>query len=88
MWVYYRAIETRFTLHARLDYYSREDMVGIIQRTCGLLEVEINEDGAKEIAGAQENLGSQITLFILNFAQQKLTAVLTADGSQCARTTR
>ncbi|MEK9985610.1 MAG: Holliday junction branch migration DNA helicase RuvB, partial [Opitutae bacterium] len=71
-------LRTRFTLHARLDYYSREDMVGIIQRTCGLLEVEINEDGAKEIAGRARGtprISNNLVHFARDFAQQR------GDGS-------
>ena len=53
-------------------------MVGIIQRTCGLLEVEINEDGAKEIAGRARGtprISNNLVHFARDFAQQR------GDGS-------
>ena len=43
-------LRSRFTLQTRLDYYSRKDLVAIVERTCGLLEVPIDAGGAEEIA--------------------------------------
>ena len=43
-------LRSRFTLQTRLDYYSRADLMAIVERTCGLLDVPIDEGGAEEIA--------------------------------------
>ena len=67
-------LRTRFTLQARLDYYSREDMVYIIQRTCRLLEVEIEKKGAIEIANRARGtprISNNLVLFSRDFAQQR-----------------
>ncbi|MCB1134731.1 MAG: Holliday junction branch migration DNA helicase RuvB, partial [Chlamydiia bacterium] len=43
-------LRSRFALTCRLDYYSQEDLALIIRRTCRILNVEITEDAALEIA--------------------------------------
>ena len=43
-------LRDRFGLVARFDFYSREDLTRIVQRTAGILDVAINPDGAAEIA--------------------------------------
>jgi holliday junction DNA helicase RuvB len=41
---------TRFAIRERLDYYSADHLQGIVGRSARLLGVEIEEDGAREIA--------------------------------------
>lgn len=41
---------TRFPIRERLDYYKADHLAGIIKRSAGLLNVEINDDGARQIA--------------------------------------
>ena len=41
---------SRFGVSIRLDYYPPEDLEKIVLRSAGLLRVEIDEDGAREIA--------------------------------------
>ena len=43
-------LRDRFGLTARLDYYESEELQSIVQRTAGILEVDIDVDGAAEIA--------------------------------------
>jgi len=43
-------LRSRFGLNNRLDYYDTATLVKIVQRSARLLEVEIAEDGADEIA--------------------------------------
>jgi Holliday junction DNA helicase RuvB len=43
-------LRSRFAMNNRLDYYSHEELAGIVRRSAGLLGVEIEEKGAKEIA--------------------------------------
>ena len=44
-------LRSRFTLQSRLSYYDHKTLIGIVERTCGLLDVAIEEPGAAEIAG-------------------------------------
>ena len=80
-------LRTRFTLQARLDYYSLEDMVGIIERTCSLLEVEVDRGGATEIAGRARGtprISNNLVNFARDYAQQRgdgrITQVVAADA--------
>jgi len=43
-------LRSRFGLANRLDYYTREELALIIERSAGLLDIEIDTDGALEIA--------------------------------------
>ena len=43
-------LRSRFGLQNRLDYYSHEDLAGIVSRNAAKLGVEIDEQGALEIA--------------------------------------
>src|SRR5260221_9532480 len=41
-------LRSRFTLQTRLDYYSAADLISIVNRSCRLLNVTIEPDGAHE----------------------------------------
>lgn len=43
-------LRDRFGFTAHLDFYDPEDLVQVLQRSAGLLEVEVRPDGAEEIA--------------------------------------
>lgn len=43
-------LRTRFALSLRLDYYSAEELAEIVERSAGILGVEIDHEGAYEIA--------------------------------------
>ena len=43
-------LRDRFGLVARLDYYTADDLEAIVDRAAGILGVDIDDDGAREIA--------------------------------------
>jgi Holliday junction DNA helicase RuvB len=43
-------LRDRFGVVLRLDYYTPEELCTIIKRSAGILEIELSEDGAEEIA--------------------------------------
>ena len=43
-------LRERFGFTPRLDYYDREELALVVKRSAGILEVEVEEDGAEEIA--------------------------------------
>jgi Holliday junction DNA helicase RuvB len=43
-------LRDRFGINSRLDYYESEDLFSIINRSAGILNIEINEDASHEIA--------------------------------------
>ena len=44
-------LRDRFGVILRFDYYETEDLYEIIKRSAEILEVQIDEDGALELAG-------------------------------------
>lgn len=80
-------LRSRFTLQTRLDYYSREHLVKIILRTCGLLKVDIDLEGAQEIARRARGtprIANNLVRFVRDFAQQrsngKVNRTIAADA--------
>jgi Holliday junction DNA helicase RuvB len=70
-------LRSRFTLQTRLGYYNHKDLVSIVKRSCKLLKVSINNEGAKEIAGRARGtprIANNLIYFVRDFAQQR------ADG--------
>ena len=66
-------LRSRFTLQARLDYYDREDLAKIVLRSSKLLNVEISEDAAMEIASRSRGtprIANNLLFFVRDFAQQ------------------
>lgn len=43
-------LRDRFGIVQRLEFYNVTDLTGIVSRSAGLLDVSINDDGAKEVA--------------------------------------
>ena len=71
-------LRSRFGLVNRLDYYTAKELAHIIRRSSGLLEVEINEDGALEIASRSRGtprIANNLLRWVRDFAQVR------ADGS-------
>lgn len=67
-------LRSRFTLQTRLDYYSRKDLVAIVERTCGLLGVEVDAGGAEEIARRARGtprIVNNLVRFVRDWAQER-----------------
>ena len=43
-------LRSRFTLQTRLDYYTPEHLLSIVERSCKLLDIPVDTAGGKEIA--------------------------------------
>lgn len=70
-------MRARFGVVARIDFYPAEDLKIIVQRSAGILEVEIEENGAFEIARRSRGtprIANRLLRRIRDFAQIK------ADG--------
>ena len=44
-------LRSRFGLNIRLDYYDAESLSRILKRSAGILDIDIDDDGARQIAG-------------------------------------
>jgi Holliday junction DNA helicase RuvB len=80
-------LRSRFTLQTRLDYYDTKTLHSIVRRTCGLLNVEIDEGGAGEIAKRARGtprVANNLINFIRDFAQERAKGVITRDVAAAA----
>ncbi len=67
-------LRSRFTLQTRLDYYARADLISIVQRSCGLLGIDIDSHGADEIARRSRGtprIANNLIRFVRDYAQER-----------------
>ena len=70
-------LRSRFGLVNRLDYYSLEELCTIIMRSAGLLEIQIDDGGAREIASRSRGtprVANNLLRWVRDYAQVR------ADG--------
>jgi len=80
-------LRSRFTMQTRLDYYPREVMQKIVIRTCTLLHIEIDDAGAKEIAGRARGtprIANNLVSFVRDFAEQRADGKITKKVASAA----
>ena len=80
-------LRSRFTLQTRLDYYDHATLEGIVQRSCGLLKVELDAGGAAEIATRARGtprVANNLINFCRDFAQQRATGKITQPVAAAA----
>ena len=80
-------LRSRFTLQTRLDYYDHPTLEGIVRRSCGLLQVAIDEDGAKEIATRARGtprVANNLINFVRDFAQERAKGKITQPVAAAA----
>ncbi|MCX7771150.1 MAG: Holliday junction branch migration DNA helicase RuvB [Proteobacteria bacterium] len=77
-------LRDRFGFSARLDYYTEEELVQIVKRSAKLLEITIDEEGAREIAKRSRGtprIANRILKRIRDFAQVMGDGVITKEIS-------
>jgi len=82
-------LRSRFGLINRLDYYSTQDLCLILQRSAGLLDVPIEEDGAQEIASRSRGtprIANALLRWVRDYAQVKAEGIITGDIADAALT--
>ena len=80
-------LRSRFTLKTRLDYYSRQDLKQIVKRTCSLLEVEIDDEGAEEIARRSRGtprIVNNLVRFVRDYSQERAKGRITRESAASA----
>jgi Holliday junction DNA helicase RuvB len=73
-------LRSRFTLQTRLDYYDHPTLEGIVRRSCGLLKVELDDAGAREIATRARGtprVANNLINFVRDFAQERAQGRIT-----------
>ena len=71
---------TRFPIRERLDYYSADHMTRIVTRSAGLLDVDIDEQGATEIARRSRGtprIANNLLRRVRDYAQVKADGTIT-----------
>jgi len=77
-------LRNRFT---RLDHYSPEELRRIVVRSCSILDIAIDPDGALEVARRARGtprIANNLLLFIRDFAQQRANGVITRQTAHDA----
>jgi Holliday junction DNA helicase RuvB len=80
-------LRSRFTLQTRLDYYDVPTLLGIVKRSCGLLKVQIEETGAREIATRSRGtprVANNLINFVRDFAQERAKGIITQPVAAAA----
>jgi len=73
-------LRSRFTLQSRLDYYPAADLLKIVKRSCSLLQVPLEEDGAQEIARRARGtprIANNLIHFIRDYSEERAEGIIT-----------
>lgn len=80
-------LRSRFGLVNRLDYYSRDELAVIIERSAGLLNISMKKEGATEIASRSRGtprIANNLLRWVRDFAQVRSDGVIDADTAHQA----
>ena len=77
-------LRSRFTLQSRLSYYDHATLQGIVERTCGLLNVQFTAAGAAEVARRARGtprIANNLVNFCRDYAQQRGNGTITESSA-------
>lgn len=80
-------LRDRFGVLARLELYTADELVKIIKRSAGLLNVEIDDKGAAEIAARSRGtprIANRFLKRVRDFAEVKFNGKITAESAAAA----
>jgi Holliday junction DNA helicase RuvB len=80
-------LRDRFGIVSRLEFYSPEDLAVIVRRSASLLKVEIDADGAYEIARRSRGtprIANRLLRRVRDYAQVKASGAITAPLADAA----
>lgn len=80
-------LRSRFTLQTRLDHYDRDHLKSIITRSCGLLDIQVHETGASEIAKRARGtprIANNLIQFVRDYSEQRGDGIITQLTAQQA----
>jgi Holliday junction DNA helicase RuvB len=84
-------LRSRFGMPLRLDYYTADELQSIVQRSAGLIGVNIDSDGALEIAARSRGtprIANNLLRWTRDFAQVRAGNRVTRDVADAALTMR
>jgi Holliday junction DNA helicase RuvB len=80
-------LRDRFGIVARLEFYTAEELTRIVQRSAQLLQIEMNGDGAREIAGRARGtprIANRLLRRVRDFAEVKAEGKVTREVADAA----
>ncbi|MDD4226281.1 MAG: Holliday junction branch migration DNA helicase RuvB [Mariniphaga sp.] len=80
-------LRARFGINSHLEYYDNSVLTGIVKRSAGILEIEISDEAAIEIAGRSRGtprIVNSLLRRVRDFAQVKGTGIIDMDITKTA----
>jgi holliday junction DNA helicase RuvB len=80
-------LRDRFGIVSRLEFYTTEELSRIVHRSAGLLEVEITESGAKEVAKRSRGtprISNRLLRRVRDYAQVKADGIVSSEVADAA----
>ena len=75
-------LRSRFGLVNRLDYYGIDELVHILNRSAGLLEIKMEEAGARQIASRSRGtprVANNLLRWVRDYAQVRADGIITSE---------
>jgi len=80
-------LRDRFGIVARLEFYNAEELTRIVQRSSALLQIAVDDDGAKEIARRSRGtprIANRLLRRVRDFAEVKAQGAVTREVADAA----
>jgi holliday junction DNA helicase RuvB len=80
-------LRDRFGIVSRLEFYTNEELARIVHRSAGLLEVEITESGAQEVAKRSRGtprISNRLLRRVRDYAQVKADGIVSSEVADAA----
>jgi holliday junction DNA helicase RuvB len=80
-------LRDRFGIQARLEPYGVEDLASIVRRSAGILEIELDDQGAATIATRSRGtprVANRLLKRVRDFAEVRMQGVVTAQAADAA----
>jgi Holliday junction DNA helicase RuvB len=80
-------LRDRFGIQARLEPYSVEDLATIVRRSAGILEIELDDQGAVAIAARSRGtprVANRLLKRVRDFAEVRMQGIVTAHAAHAA----
>jgi len=80
-------LRDRFGFTGHMDFYEPPELVAMMRRSAGLLQIELHEDGAEEIAGRSRGtprIANRLLRRVRDFAEVRADGVVNRDIARAA----
>jgi holliday junction DNA helicase RuvB len=80
-------LRDRFGIHARLEHYGTEELVEIVTRSAAILQIDIDEHGARAIAARSRGtprVANRLLKRVRDYAEVRLDGIVSAGAAQGA----